>query len=247
MTSRVVPNGFQTSFHPIHEIIQQPHLDSQFHHLSLNYSLSLMRLTLKAISEKLVRFRLRKNIIKNQLFSFCHKILADSIIAYIRSLNNDLFQYLSTVKHEKMQRITPVCPENQSDSIKDSPSEVDLDEIVRCIPESVVLSTSEKSLLSKGLNFVPTTPSADSFQNETDIQSFFRRLLLKAFFHGKDEESPNPSDDTSSLFSKFKKSKSNFTPKAAFFPVLRDYFRTCQSQIDGLNTKPLKRHNLTPD
>ena len=143
-----------------------------------------------------------------------------------------------------MQRLIPDRPNTTSNNIDCRSDVQNVDEIVRCIPDSVVLSDAEKSLLSKGLNFVPTTPLADAFQNETDLQQFFRRLLLKAFFHGKDNDNFDSSDDTS-LFSKFHHKKSNFTPKASWFPVLEKYFRSCQNQIDNLNSKPLRRHNLT--
>ena len=140
----------------------------------------------------------------------------------------------------------PDRPKAPSNNINSQSGDNHVDEIVRCIPDSVVLSDSEKSLLSKGLNFVPTTSVADAFQNETDLQHFFRRLLLKAFFYGKENDHLDSSDDFS-LFSKFHHKKSNFTPKASWFPILEKYFRACQNQIDNLNTKPLKRHNLTTE
>ncbi len=120
--------------------------------------------------------------------------------------------------------------------------------MVRCVPDSVSLSDSEKSLLSKGLNFVPTTSLADTFQNQTDIQHFFRRLLLKAFFHFKDDNASEDSGNSlPSSFSKFNQYKSNFTPNVSGFPVLEHYFRTCIGKIDQLKPKPLRKHNLTPE
>lgn len=210
--------------------------------------MSLMRLTIQAFQDKLERLRLTKECLKNQLFLSCHKNIANNIIALIRSLNGELYNFLATGKENKMEKLIPPTSHSDSSNQNIPPSENDeLDEIVRCIPDSVVLSKSEKSLLSKGLNFVPTTPLADSFQNETDIQQFFRRLLLKAFFHGKENQESKSPDDQSALFSKFHRSKSEFTPKSSWYPVLDRYFKSCQNQIDNLNTKPLKRHNLTPE
>ena len=58
---------------------------------------------------------------------------------------------------------------------------------------------AEKSVLSKGLNFVPLQKKSDEFSAKFDTEQFFRRVQLKAFFHDKqnsgntekDEFSPN--------------------------------------------------------
>ena len=66
--------------------------------VSSQYSLSLMRLTVQAIQNKLENIRLKKDLAKNKLFSHCHKILADDIIGLIRVLNQDLFDFLASGK-----------------------------------------------------------------------------------------------------------------------------------------------------
>ena len=48
------------------------------------------------------------------------------------------------------------------------------------------LDTDEKSLLAKGVNFVPVTPTTDEFETKEDNEKFFRHLRLKAHF---DEDS----------------------------------------------------------
>ena len=188
------------------------------------------------------QLRLRKNSIKNRIFSACHFHLANTVVAMVRQANLELFEFLDAKKTDKLCRLSSDRP-GVSSSTTPAHSEQE-DTTVHCIPESVPLSESEKSLLSKGLNFVPTTTLADSFQNETDIFDFFRRLLLRAYFHAKKSEE---SSDTElpSLFAKYNKSKSDFTPCASWYPTLQHYIKTCQNQILNLNTKPLKRHNLT--
>ena len=55
------------------------------------------------------------------------------------------------------------------------------------IPENLLLSDSEKSVLSKGLNFVPISKKTDEFSVKQDVEKFLRRVQLKAFFHDNDD------------------------------------------------------------
>ena len=87
---------------------------------------------------------------------------------------------------------------------------------------------------------------ANSFQNQTDLQDFFCHLLLKAQLFCQDHSEVS---DAAVFFHflKFNRKKSVFTPKPHRFPILGQYIRTSQSKIDNLNTKALKRHNLSTD
>ena len=49
------------------------------------------------------------------------------------------------------------------------------------------LSEAEKSVLPKGLNFIPIRPTTDEFTFKEDCEKFYQRLCLKAFFHDKDQ------------------------------------------------------------
>ena len=48
---------------------------------------------------------------------------------------------------------------------------------------------SEKSVLSRGLNFVPIAKSTDEFLVKQDVVKFLRRIQLKAFFHNNEDNS----------------------------------------------------------
>ena len=50
------------------------------------------------------------------------------------------------------------------------------------IPENLPLSDAEKSVLSKGLNFVPISKKFDEFSVKQDVEKFPRRVQLKASF-----------------------------------------------------------------
>ena len=55
---------------------------------------------------------------------------------------------------------------------------------------------SEKSVLSKGLNFVPISEKAAEFSIRQDVEKFLLRTQLKAFFHDKEDDSNTSNKDT---------------------------------------------------
>ena len=56
-------------------------------------------------------------------------------------------------------------------------------------------SNAEKSVLSKGLNFVPISKKSDEFTTRQDVEKFLRRVQLKAFFDNKEDKSDNTEKD----------------------------------------------------
>ena len=185
--------------------------------MSQKYSLSLIRLNIQALQQRLATFQCNKVSYKKQLFSSCHFYIASSITSCIQKLNSHLHNFVEKGKSKNIQNLCPNPPTetaHETSTVSIAVSSASADSTVRCVPDSVVLSAAEKSLLSKGLNFVPTTPHADQFQNHHDIQSFFRRLLLKAFFFDKDSQDDNTSE-SAGHFTKLSKKPSNFTPKSS--------------------------------
>ena len=58
----------------------------------------------------------------------------------------------------------------------------DTSKLVVTIPEDLPLDEDERSLLSKGPNFIPITSLTDEFTAKEDSETFFRCLRLKAHF-----------------------------------------------------------------
>ena len=85
------------------------------------------------------------------------------------------------IKAQKLDQL--IGPQITSDS---SPENL---KTVVTIPENLLLSDSEKSVLSKGLNFVPISQKTDEFSVKQDVEKFLRRVQLKAFFHDKEDDS----------------------------------------------------------
>ena len=88
------------------------------------------------------------------------------------------------------------------------------------IPENLPLTDSEKSVLSKGLNFDPITKRTNEFSIKQDLEKFLRRVQLKAFFHDKEDDSDTSNKD---IFETLLVRKSKWTPPEGQFASL-DFF-----------------------
>ena len=81
-------------------------------------------------------------------------------------------------------------------------------------PENLPLTDSEKSVLSKGLNFVPITKRTTEFTIKQDVEKFLRHVQLKAFFHDKEDDSDTSNKD---IFETLLVRKSKWTPPEGQF------------------------------
>ena len=54
----------------------------------------------------------------------------------------------------------------------------------------------DKDWVGVGVNFVPLNASTDEFSTQRDIEMFYRRLRLKAYFHDKEVKPTTSHDDT---------------------------------------------------
>ena len=98
----------------------------------------------------------------------CPAILVQSIRTKLQEVNSKLFNHLDQIKAHKLEQLTG--PPNTRDSSIESLS------TVVTIPENFPLSDAEKSVLSKGLNFVPISKKLDEFSVKQDVEKFLRRV-----------------------------------------------------------------------
>ena len=91
--------------------------------------------------------------------------------------NSKFFNHLHQIKTQKLDQL--IGPQFTNDS---SPESV---QTLATIPENLPLSESEKSVLSKYLNFVPIPEKTDIFSVKQDVVKFLRRVQLKDFFTKK--------------------------------------------------------------
>ena len=166
----------------------------------------------------------------SELSKICPAVLVQSIRAKIQDANSKLFKHLHQIKAQKLDQL--IGPQITSDS---SPENL---KTVVTIPENLLLSDSEKSVLSKGLNFVPISKKPDKLSVKQDVEKFLRRVQLKAFFHDKKDDSNISNEDT---FETLQVRKSKWTPPEGQFASLDFFIKKSRHDINKLkfnrNTK----------
>ncbi|XP_033107926.1 uncharacterized protein LOC117109651, partial [Anneissia japonica] len=105
---------------------------------------------------------------------------------------------------------------------------MDTSKLVVTIPSDLQLTDDERSVLSKGLSFVPQRPKIDDFQALKDLEQFYRKLKLKANFHNQ----PLTSTDSDDGFSNLRRNHSEWTPPTGRFPALDLYINKCRHDIN---------------
>ena len=160
---------------------------------------------------------------RSELSKICPVVLVNSIRAKIQELNATLFNHLNQIKTLKLEHL--IGPKISSHATFDSQN------TVVTIPENLPLTDSEKSVLSKGLNFVPIAKRTDEFSVKQDVEKFLRRIQLKAFFHDKEDNS-NASDKD--IFETLHVRKSKWTPPEDQFASLDFFIKKCRHDIQKL-------------
>ena len=120
---------------------------------------------------------LNKQIIecRSQLSNVCPSVLLRSIHAKIQALNSKLFHHLEQTKKHKLENLTNPRKNRTAPLVKQN------HHTVVTIPENLPLSNAEKTVLSKGLNFVPMSKKSDEFTTRQDVEKFLRPVQLKHF------------------------------------------------------------------
>ena len=147
-----------------------------------------------------------------------------SKICPIQEVNSKLFNHLHQIKTQKFEQLTvpPITCDSSLESLN----------TVVTIPEHLSLSDAEKSVLSKGLNFVPISKKLDEFSVKQDVEKFLRGLQLKAFLHDKEDDS-NTSDKD--IFETLQTRKSKWTPPEGQFASLDFFIKKYRHDINKLN------------
>ena len=175
---------------------------------------------------------------RSELKNVCPVVLVNSIRLKIHDLNSKLFQYLQDHKNQKLFELAGRDPNSNSKPLEQRYNVV-------TIPEDLPLSEPEKSILGKGLNFVPLTKKTDEFTVKEDTEKFLRRVKLKAHFHDKEQPSDEPQRDE---FESLKPKKSNWTPPDGQFTSVDLFVKKCRVDIQKLNfNKSLKFSNLSKE
>ena len=174
---------------------------------------------------------------RSELSKICPAVLLQSIRAKIRELNSGLFDHLHQTKTLKLQQL--ISPQITDDTTLHSHN------TVVTIPENLPLTDSEKSVLSKGLNFVPITKRTHEFSIKLDVEKFLRRVQLKAFSHDKEDDSDTSNKDT---FETLQVRKSKWSPPEGQFASLGFFTKKCRHDIHKLKfNRNIKISNLSSE
>ena len=227
---KVIPKGFRSNFHAsIFSNVSNFNLKylHEIQRTQNTFSHNIMRSTIRAMCSK--RNELNKQIIecRSQLSNVCPSVLLRSIHAKIQALNSKLFHHLEQTKKHKLENLTN-SPKNRTEPLENQNHHT-----VVTIPENLPLSNAEKSVLSKGLNFVPISKKSDEFTTRQDVEKFLRRVQLKAFFHNKEDKSDNTEKDA---FETLTAKKSKWTPPEGQFASIDYFIKKCRHDVHKLKS-----------
>ena len=123
------------------------------------------------------------------------------------------------------------------------------EKLVVTIPNDLTLDDSERSLLRKGLGFVPVNKRPNTMQSLEDLNRFYRKVRLHAFFNNLDQTVDERNKETDSCDDEFKilkkASGSSFTPKEGQFQAVDRFISKCRDDFSQAHFKPPKSSNLT--
>ena len=126
------------------------------------------------------------DIIKNceQKSLLCRELSSYTVL--IHELNSRCYKRLKTIRDKKMASL---CETNHNeDAVNNSPRDAvgRLNKLVVTIPADIPLTDAEKSVLSKGLSFVPVGKTTNEYQVKDDCE---RLTCNQAFFFSGERES----------------------------------------------------------
>ena len=204
-----------------------------------------------------------RNALKTVSYAQVYARIAQSI----HRLNRQLYERLCGVKEAK---ISLLCANQSMPNTNDTGIAVNssariptnTDKLAVTIPEDLPLDEHERSLLAKGVNFIPTTSVTYEFQVKEDIEEFFRRLRLKAHFHETSEDThsgahgnqlndtiaSNSSDTdannanqqqdtgTTGIIESLKPRSSKWTPPPGQFTAVDHHIDKCRREVNQMTS-----------
>ena len=158
--------------------------------------------------------------------------IVESVKKRVHDLNEDLYEECLSIKNKKSDDLLlPSVTHNQ-----------DYKKLVVTIPENLHLSDIERKVLSKGLSFIPTSAKNNRNKTNVDLQRFYRRVKLHAYFNDPDKPISENSDVTKeySVFNKYKKAASSWTPTDVH-PSISRFILRCNEDISRIHRR--KHHS----
>lgn len=253
----VIPKGFQITHSPANK--SDSKLVSNTDRITRFASRSLMSANIKSLNRRLVSIDMKLVTEKGDLCSLSPPPILPLIKQIVHTHNQLTYHNCKDVKDRKLSRLLgphslppsePSVhtltahggPSHDTGSHSANPVEVPnfVDYLVQCIPPSLPLTDSERSVLSKGLKFVPQKAHAGKYQTLVDVERFSRTLRWMGVF-GHVPRRQIPTDTFNSLFEN--KVSDNVPPEK--LPDLEYFLSKVHREIKGLVSRPLRNSNLS--
>lgn len=127
-----------------------------------------MRLTITSIKHLCYNLPVDIQNCRNDLTSLCDARSYSRLTYSIQRLNRRLYDQISAIKEEKFSRLATTQParytrKTQTMNTVLQDNSYSTDRLVVGIPDDLPLDEDERSLLAKGTNSIPTTPTTDEF------------------------------------------------------------------------------------
>ena len=186
--------------------------------------------------KKIIRLKTRKHQTPSLFHSSSHQ--------YIISQRQPPFTKRVRASRRRLRKRSVTTPTTTSTSQAHGSSRDDSN-LVICSPPTINLTQSEKSILSKGLKFIPLEKFFNHQKAMDDAHRFMRTLRLKFYFANKNNKNSN--NNPQDVFAKFEAKKSNWTPPAGESDALDYFIKKTTQDLSRVNPPPLKRSNITHD
>ena len=237
---KVIPKGFLLKHSPsdYSNVLLKQHTDFVLEKSSRN----LMNVHIQHLDKKLKSICHSLSALKQQLPRILSPPLCFFVKTVVHCFNQQVFAKLKSTKDKKLLALCGQLP-NPTPTNSDTSATCTHDNVrskkVVCIPDSVQLSPSERSVLSKGLKFVPLTPSFSKHKALLELARFFRGLRWQAVI----ETWPRfqPADD---IFTELFQRESHRMPPENCTDV-EFFIAKTRREILKLPSKPLSQSNLS--
>ena len=202
---------------------------------SLSFSKQLTRVCIENYSRGFERENFKLQEAKNSLVSELNTEQAREVKRKVHQLNKDVYNEYEKIKEKKYEEL-----KSASKPVELQPNK----KKVVSIPSDLPLSEKEFDVLSKGLSFIPVQNKTNIQQTKIDLEKFYRRIKLHAYFNNPNKHIFNFDDEEEeSLFRKYKKNNSTWTPHETY-PTISSFISRCEDDISRLKVpKPVS--NLT--
>ena len=255
LRQRVIPKGFTLHHSP--SDLSNLMLVANSKKIVTQASRKLMQNQISALDKKETSLTEQINYFKKQISATMPANVASALKSTVHRHNQTIHEHCSAIKGKKLSSLTgrsttsPSAP-SMNDEIqpKNTSAQADIScpnqhKLVKCIPDSLPLTENERSVLSKGLKFVPLKHNTSKYTTLRDCERFFRKLRWMAVL-GSVPRAPSLSDEHDIFRYLFGVPAYNEPPHGKN-KKLELYITKCHEEIKQLSTKPLTHSNLTPD